>query len=138
MIHSKVIQHRMLAGTVLLAILVVSACRSTGSSQNGTSDKIAEDEVLSWSTTFSNAYDIVEQLRPQWLRKRGTISLNQSSGVVDHIVVYEDHSRLGDPESLRAIAAQDVLEIEFFSPGRAIPMGPPDHPHGAIVVWTKK
>ncbi len=94
--------------------------------------------MRSWASTFTNAYEIVEQARPFWLRKRGQLSLQEGSGVVDHIVVYEDFDRLGDPEQLRLIPAMNVLEIEYYSPGRAIPLGPPDHPHGAIIVRTKR
>jgi hypothetical protein len=98
---------------------------------------ISQEEIEKSGSTYISAYQIVEQLRPHWLQKRGTVSLNPESGMVDYIVVYEDRNRMGDPEALRGIAAQNVSEIQRYSTGDAIPFGPPDHPHGAIVVRTK-
>jgi len=119
-------------------LIGLAACASTGSgSSRGKGDTISEEEVSRWAPSFSNAYQMVDQLRPQWLVKRGTVSLTPESGMVDYIVVYEDRNRLGDPEALRAIPAQNIRSIQRFSAGEAIPFGPPDHPHGAIVVWTK-
>jgi len=126
--------------TVVAAIFMIglAACATTRSSGSGESrDLISQEEIAKWGPTFSSAYHIVEQLRPNWLRKRGTVSLSSSSGLVDYVVVYEDRNRMGDPESLRRISAQNVLEIQHYSTGEAIQFGPPDHPHGAIVVRTK-
>ena len=127
---------------VTLAVSVLlfgfASCATTGSSGSGESrDIISEEELVQWGSTFSSAYQIVEQLRPQWLRQRGNVSLSPGSGPVDYIVVYEDRNRMGDPEVLRTISAQNVKEIQHYSTGEAIQFGPPDHPHGAIVVRTK-
>ncbi len=121
------------------AILVIGGCATTGggSSGGGGGDLIDEAEIDAWGSTFSSAYQIVEQLRPHWLRQRGNVSLSPSSGLPDYIVVYEDHNRMGNPDELRRIPAQNVLEIQRYSTGEAIQFGPPDHPHGAIVVRTK-
>ena len=130
-------QIQFMACVAIVLLLAVTGCATTGSGSSSSRDIITEEELDEWGSTFSSAYQIVEQLRPQWLRKRGTVSLTSSSGLVDYIVVYEDRNRLGTPDELRRIAAQQVKEIQRYTPGEAIQFGPPDHPHGAIVVRTK-
>ncbi len=124
-------------GIFLITPFVVAGCASTGTSSGSGGDIIGQEEIEEWGSTFSSAYQIVEQLRPHWLRKRGTVRLDPNSGDIDYIVIYEDRNRMGDPEALRTIAAQNVREIQRYSSGAAIRFGPPDHPHGAIIVRTK-
>lgn len=129
---------RLLAASLLIvAPLLMSGCASTGGSSSSRGDIISEEEIEKWGPTFSSAYQMVEQLRPHWLQKRGTVSLSPGSSMVDYIVIYEDRNRMGDPEALKTIAAQNVKEIQRYTTGEAIQFGPPDHPHGAIVVRTK-
>lgn len=135
---SRLVYGVALATFTLAAAVGLGACATTGSgSSEGGGDVIGQEEIAKWGPTFSNAYQLVEQLRPHWLLQRGNVSLNPGSGMVDYVVVYEDRNRLGDPDELRTIAAQNVKEIQHYSTGEAIQFGPPDHPHGAIVVRTK-
>lgn len=126
--------------TVVVAVMSVtilsSGCRAAQETESSGSNVITQDEVLEWSSRFPTAYHLVEQLRPQWMRKRGRVSL-RGGEFLDFVVVYEDENRLGDPESLRLIPSQTVLEIQHYTAGEAIQFGPPDHPHGAIVVRTR-
>jgi len=114
-----------------------SSSKSAGSNPYSSSTTITRPEMEDSQITFANAYEVVEHLRPQWLIKRGTVNIGQSRDFLDYVVVYEDRNRIGDPDALRGIAAVTVLSMKYLSPGEAIPLGPPDHPHGAIVVYTR-
>ena len=123
-------------GSILVVLPLLAGCATTGQSSSGRGDIITQEEIQEWGSTFSSAYQIVEQLRPHWLRKRGKVSLDPNS-TTDYIVVYEDRNRMGDPDVMRTMPAQNVREIQRYSSGEAIRFGPPDHPHGAIMVRTK-
>ena len=124
--------------SILLSALVlfVGACATTSS--GGTQNKsgaITLEEIEGSGLVFNNAYGIVRQFRPQWLVKRGRAKI--SSQAYDYVVVYVDDIRQGDPETLHAITAQSVREIEHYNMAQAQRLGPLAHPHGAIVVRTK-
>jgi hypothetical protein len=123
-----------------VAPLVLSACSSTKSGAGNpysSSSTITREEIQASEITFANAYEIVEHLRPQWFNRRGTVNIGGSNDFLDFVVVYEDRNRVGDENSLRGIPAVTVFSLRYLTPGEAIPLGPPDHPHGAIVVYTR-
>ena len=125
--------------TLLIALtLAVGACASTSS--GGTQNKsgnITLTEIEESGLTFTDAYEIVRQFRPQWLIKRGRATIGGVSQTYDYVVIYVDDIRMGDPESLRAVSAQSVQEMQHYNMAQAQRLGPIGHPHGAIVVRTK-
>ena len=78
-------------------------------------------------------YTVVERMRPHWLQKRGSNSINADGD----IVVYLDHARLGGPETLRQILAAQVESVRFLDPGQAQYRYGAGHMHGAILVTTR-
>lgn len=80
----------------------------------------------------ATAYDVVESLRPMWLRKRGT----QSFFFDKDVIVYLDAARLGDRTALREIPAMTVASMRFLDAKDANFRYGQGHPYGAIVVST--
>lgn len=89
----------------------------------------AEIQSEEWRT----AYDIVQALRPQWLRKRGQQSILGSGD----IVVYQDDMRLGGPSQLRDIPATLVVAMRYYDGPSAQQRWGLDHGYGVIQVETR-
>lgn len=82
----------------------------------------------------SDAFYVVQSLRPRWLQLRGpaTISLRES------VKVYLDGSLLGGPEYLRQINVQTISTIRYLDALEATQRWGLDHGHGAILVITRR
>lgn len=102
------------------------------SGQRSRTASITADEAR--ETGASNAYDVVQSLRPMWLRTRGTQSVTQDVG----IAIYLDNTRLGGLETLRQVGVADVESIQYYSAAQAQARWGQDNAQGAIVVVTKK
>lgn len=74
-------------------------------------DRIVPSELQ--DVTADNAYDIVQQLRPQWLRIRGPMSLMAPQGELP--AVFVDNVRYGDLEVLHDFPLNEILEIRFIN-----------------------
>ena len=74
-----------------------------------TQDLIALDEM--GRSQWSNAYDLVKNLRPRWLVPRGRDTINGEPGQVQ---VHLDDVRVGGPDALRNIAVLGIDHIRFY------------------------
>ncbi|MGH7501832.1 MAG: hypothetical protein ACREL7_08760 [Longimicrobiales bacterium] len=117
---------------VCLAALSM-ACASSGGRTAGNSDVIRAEELV--TVRVSTAYEIVERLRPAFLRGRGQTSLSSDS---QFPVVYVDGMRQGGLDSLRRVAAQDVGEIRYLTARDATTRYGTGHPAGVIEVVTRR
>lgn len=81
----------------------------------------------------STALDLIQRLRPNWLRTRGAVSFSQNSP----IMVYVDRVRLGGPRTLTQIPASTVESIQFLDAMAATRQFGTDHANGAILVTTR-
>ncbi|HJP60469.1 MAG TPA: hypothetical protein VJ865_10730 [Gemmatimonadaceae bacterium] len=128
--------------TSLLAVAVLlGACTSaaTSSARTGTResspDYITSIEVA--ATPVANVYDLINRLRPQWLRTQtGSIRDNTRSQV---IAVFLDDVRMGDVASLRTISTSGVQSLRYYDATRAATVlrNPGSDPiAGAIVITT--
>ena len=131
-----------------LAVLVVavsSGCASGGAS-SGTSarssrsqDVIVEAEIASRARDATNALQIIEQLRPQMLRSRGSSSLAPSATSDDALPrVYVDDISYGNLNSLSNVNSTSIREIRFIKAGDATTRWGTGHTGGVILVTTKK
>lgn len=138
MLHRNASRH--LAALSLVALLVVGCSagdRSASRSDGG--DVITRETIDASRTSYSNAYQIVERLRPQWLRKRsggGSNEMGMNQEMEGDIVVYVDGTRIGGPQALRGIMADGVASIRFLNAAEATRYGT-GHQHGAILVVTR-
>ncbi len=133
---------RIVLGVPFIALmLLLGACATTSGGAQSNSKIITQEEIDASGLTFSNAYEIVRQFRPQWLRKRGqaTLSPVNSDGddFLDYVAVYVDNILAGDPDALQSVSVLSVLEIEHYNTAQAQRLGSRSHPHGAIVVRTR-
>ena len=114
---------------ITVACSTTSSARRPGSSPPGL---ITMDEVN--ATRYSTALEVVQALRPQWLRGRGRTSVNLSESVK----VYLDDSPLGEPEQLRSISARSIASIRYLDGNEATQRWGMDHGQGAIMVSTRR
>ena len=114
---------------ILLLVALLAGCGANAGARAGTrSDMIVLSEMNAGS--FANLFDLVQAVKPNWLRARSPNSF-QSPGFVQ---VYLDDVRLGGVENLRTIATQGVQTIRWYDPITASSRWGLNHEQGAIVV----
>src|SRR5262245_34926223 len=83
------------------------------------SRQITDEDIERLGSSAANAYDIVQVLRPQWLRKRNDV-LNLpgvtagETGMPDFSVFIDDHE-MGGLNFLRALPAEQVYSMRFLT-----------------------
>lgn len=108
-------------------------------------DVITAEQIA--TIQVSSAYEIVQRLRPQFLRERGSVSV-RNGGKEGHtlpaagepqtgLVVYVNGARAGGVEALRGIPAHGVVEIRRVSARDATTTYGTGHPLGVIEVRTQ-
>lgn len=130
------------AAAVSLA-LAATACISGGQPAAGTlgdrnRSEISAEEVL--ASRWRTAYELVQALRPEWLRKRSStpsVGASRASTVPDEVVVYRDGQRLGTIDALRSIPVGDVGRMRHYSAASAQQRFGTGNPNGAIEVLTR-
>ncbi|CAA9317155.1 MAG: hypothetical protein AVDCRST_MAG89-1463 [uncultured Gemmatimonadetes bacterium] len=88
----------------------------------------------SWTlSTGGDAYTMLSETRPGWLRSR-----ERSRGAVrSAVVVYLDENRLGGVETLRQIQISGIARIEYMNGIDATTRFGTNHGAGAILVTTR-
>jgi phage protein D len=115
-----------------LLLVALSACAtgaSSGTSMNA--NRISRAEIEEAGP--SNAYDLIQKLRPVWLRWRGSTSFTQETDVK----VYLDGTGMGEREALRTIDTHNIESIEYFDARRATARFGSGHVNGAILIRTR-
>jgi hypothetical protein len=116
-----------------LAALLIGC--ATGAAERGTRAQpnlITADEIA--ATNLSNALDIVQSLRPNWLRERGPVSIRNRQG--SEVVIYVDGTRFGGMETLRQVRASSVASMQYLNSSEATFRFGTNHVGGAIVIHT--
>lgn len=130
---------RSLPRTVLIWIVlavgpaVLLSCGTTSESSSDNDPTVISHDEIEDVGEISDAYNLVQRLEPQWLRKRGRSSIQQPGD----IIVYLEDNRQGGPESLRQMDVIDIESIEFLRPDKATMRYGSGHDHGAILVHLK-
>jgi hypothetical protein len=125
--------------TLLLLIAAVAqalggCAPSANGSRGSTSGPIVQAQVE--ASTARNAYELVQQLRPTWLRARGTQSIQNPGSTFP--VVYVNGTREGSIEALRTVEIALVREVEFLSAPQATTRFGTGHSGGAILVHFRR
>jgi hypothetical protein len=123
---------------ILAAVVVLAgACASSGerSDRQYRSPNTLTYEQIS-EVRATNAYEVVERLRSQWLRRRGQTQLPGSAGEFE-VQVYLDDVRLGGVERLHEIGIAEIEYMRYFPPSEASSRWGFGHGAGAIVVSTR-
>jgi hypothetical protein len=102
------------------------------------SRQITDADVERLGSSAANAYDVVQMLRPQWLRKRNDV-LNLpgvtagDTGMPEFSVFVDDHE-MGGLNFLRALPAEQVYSMRFLTMNEVgVRYGPTNGP-GIIVI----
>jgi len=93
-------------------------------------DLITQEEID--AAQVATAYDVVQRLRPQWLRNRGG-PVPDPDGSVE-VRVYYNSQPMGGVEALRDYTAGQVATLRYFDPINARTMYGPGNGRGVIVV----
>jgi hypothetical protein len=109
-----------------MSIAYLVGCATTPVNKSGgpSSNTISATDIASINAT--SAYDVVAQLRPNWLRP----SVGASSGIgstsgstnvrVPKVVVYLDGLKFGTAQDLTSIRAAELRSMEFLTASRAM------------------
>jgi hypothetical protein len=114
----------------LVMALVLAACASSGGAASGDRDVITLEQIQSVSA--STAMDVIQRLRPEFVRGRGRSSVQDPTSQFP--VVYVDGVRTGGLEALRSISAIDVREIRYVNSTDATTRYGTGHTGGVIEV----
>jgi hypothetical protein len=132
----------LLALLVLPAIAPLGGCASHASSRTavrGSSDYITQSEIE--ATPASNAYDLVNRLRPRWLTQGGRAGSIGGGTVRQQVIaVYLDDVRLGSTEALRSLSTGGFKSLRWYDATRAMAVlrdVPREPIAGAIVITTR-
>lgn len=127
---------------IMAAALFVasSACASTGGAAAPRRDARVITEAEIRGTTRANVYELVQAVRADWLRKRGSTDAVREAGVSfgapDDVMAYMDGQRLGTAAALRSISPKDIVQIRHYDASGAQLKWGNGHPNGVIEVLT--
>lgn len=122
------------ASVALVAVVACSAVTAARSTGSPTSRRVLlGDEIRAKSAI--DAYEAVSRLRPDWLRRRGQVSIRDRRA--GEVVVYLDGVRHGGPRSLANIRIEMVLAMEYLGASDATTRFGTGHGGGAILVRTR-
>ena len=117
---------------LVVATLLLTACAAAQSgAPRSNPDRISRAEIDQAGP--SSAYDLVQKLRPIWLRKRGPTSFTQEGDVV----VYLDGTRMGLRDELRRVRTESLESLEYLDARRATNRFGAGHVQGAILLRTR-
>lgn len=126
-----------LALAVLTSALFLGACVAGGSSSGSPSrfsNVVEMDEIE--TSTATNAYDLLQQVRPLWLRSRGSADLRGGAPVLP--VVYVTGVRQGGLEVLRGISTLTVRSIRYVDATSATTRYGEGHSGGVIDLTLRR
>jgi hypothetical protein len=123
---------RALALSFVLAVLTLPACATTGggSGTRRNPDLITSEELREVEASTQNLLQVVQRLRPLWLRERGS----NFSGESYPPIVYVDGSRYGELNALANIKTSEAESIAYMNPRDATTRFGTGHGGGAIMV----
>ena len=126
-----------LAGILAAAAFVACASAGTTSGTRPLPDRVTAAEIAATST--SNAWDLINRLRPNWLREQRVGSISGGRSSTQSVVVFVDGSRFGDVSSLRTLSSSGIVSMQWLDAARAqsvLPGLSTEAIAGAIVIRT--
>jgi hypothetical protein len=114
----------------LIAVTALAGCASGGARESGGTSRsrnvITAEEIA--SANVINVYQLVERLRPHFLRPRGP---------AEELVVYVDNIPVGGVPALGDVSISRVREVRFLDSREATQRFGAGHRSGAILVSTR-
>ncbi len=125
---------------IALAAAALSACASgtgSGSDTGGAmpNRNLLTAEEIAEARTAHNAYELVQQLRPQWLTPRPSRSTSDRTPRVP--TAFLDRMELGGLTAMRTIAVAEIREIRYFEEGEAVARFGRQYDTGVIQIITR-
>jgi hypothetical protein len=136
--------HRAILYRTLIVLGLCSfACAQPASTGNNPGATAApHDRSVLFGDELRNApdqylYDVIQRLRPEWLRTHGATSVNAAMNGntnPDPIRVYVGTVRIGGPEVLARLPITNADSLKFFTAGQAQARFGPGNTNGVIQV----
>ena len=95
----------------LLAFLLVTACHQQPAAGSGGQRYVITQEEIEASTA-SNVYDLIAQLRGEFLKDRGKISIRTNQ--TERAVVFLNDQEYGILETMRNIPVGRISEVRYI------------------------
>lgn len=116
----------------VVSLLLVAACATPGNRQSSPNAATITVEEIQ-ENAARNAYDLIRNIRPGWLRPRARVTLAGATPVA----VYLDGVRTGGPEALYEVQTQQISAANFLDGPSATQRFGTDHGGGAILITTR-
>lgn len=116
--------------TTLCAGLLLGCASAGGGSGGYAATVLTGDEIR--ETRAANVWDALMQLRPQWLRARGTSSLIDQTS--NEAVVFVQGVPYGEVTSLQSMNVDQVRRVEFINARDATTRYGTNHAGG--IIWV--
>ncbi len=118
----------------------ISACSTTGTAgtgrRSGPRNEITAEQIADLPDAIGTAYNIIEQVKPRWLRaSRSQGSLASGPAFA---MVFVDAQPWGNLESLRGISIEEVERVEYLDMRDATIQYGTGYPGGIIRVVTRR
>lgn len=123
------------SAAALALTLAAAACAARGTGAPGerpAADVLSREEIEQAGP--ATAYELIQKLRPLWLRTRGPTSFRDPA----EIGVYVNSVHVGSLAELRNYQAEEIAKLEFLDARKAAYRFGPGNVHGAIVLTTRK
>ena len=127
----------LLASIVIALLLVPAACATSpaaggAADRTGSRDWIMRDEMEKGN--WANAFEVVRNLRPQWLRVRGRDTIMGQPGGVQVVL---DDVRLGETDVLRTLPVGGITYFQWLDGITASQRWGTGFGNGAIFISTR-
>jgi len=101
----------------LCALALVASAAAAQAKPKSSSTVITQEEIDRARPSVGNAFDVVQLLRPRWLRAREMVRLPSagSEAQMAEIHVYMEDRDKGDVEFLKTIPAELVFSLKYMS-----------------------
>lgn len=121
--------------TAAAAALAMACAPPKISSQSADTQVITESEVD--NSHASNAFEVIQKIRPNFLHDRGETSLTKSRST-PYPTVYVDGQEFGAIETLRNIPASQVSMIRLYHAWEAATLFGNSSGGGVIAITTRR
>ncbi|UCH09930.1 MAG: hypothetical protein JSU61_12065 [Fidelibacterota bacterium] len=133
----RAIYQPLLIVIALSTIVILAGCAAMQEAANDRprydSNRITAEEIEICGAT--NVYDVIQMLRPNWLRPRYQIGINSPN--IEPPAVYINNMYYGGPRELVSFQPQAVAEMRYMDARDTNIYLGHNHPGGAIVVTMK-
>ena len=118
----------------LVLLLLVSACHQQVSTAHGSQRNVITQEEIEASTA-SNVYDLIAQLRADFLKDRGKVSIRLDQR--EKAVVFLNDQEYGILETMRNIPISRISEVRYYPGTEAVNRFGAQYGGGVVVLVSR-